>query len=460
VKEELLAFIRKHRLIAPGDRVLVAFSGGADSTCLLHQLVTAGFGVAAAHLHHSQRPEGDADLEHCRAFCELIGIEFIAGRADVPAVARAHKLGLEEAGRKLRYEFFQMVATQGFHRIATGHTLDDNLESMLLHLARGTGMRGLGGIPLQRGNVVRPILFLSRRLTHEYCRKHELKFVSDAYNDEEEYARNRVRSRVVATLREINPLTAEHAFTTARILTEENELLDAIASNQLAANEIHPEHPLAFIEKTVRARWTDMQRLPLALVRRCVRQGAAMYGAKLDFAQSQALAEAIHRAEKASFTAEGGGVALIVDGPEWSVCRTDTAQPFREPVTVDGETIADDLGWALAVWHGNHGSDGPLQHVLDAGKVRGNLFARSLKPTDKIDPVGRGDKKLLHERLARAGAPKEVRARLPIVCDMLGPVWAPLVGPDRRCAPTESTTIHLALRLSEITAPEGTPGAV
>jgi tRNA(Ile)-lysidine synthase len=459
VKEEFLSFISKHRLISPGERVLVAFSGGADSTCLLHLLSEAGFEVAAAHLHHSQRPEGDADVDHCRRVCEKLGVAFYSGKADVPGVAKAHKMGIEEAGRKLRYEFFQMMAAQGYQKVATGHTLDDNLESMLLHLARGTGMRGLAGIPVKRGNVIRPILAFSREQTHAYCAEHGLTYVSDSYNEDEAYARNLVRNQVVKRLKEVNSSVAEHAFTTARILTEENELLDSLAASHLQASEIPPQHPLAFIERTLTTSWSGMENLPTALLRRCIRLAAGLCGGSLDFDQTQAIAEAIQSGGKISHTAEGAAVSVTVADGRWRVTRTETAEPFREMLTIDGETIADDLGWSLAAWRGDTPAT-TLQSTLDGERIKGDLYVRSLKRGDKIDPPGRGEAKLLADRLARAGIPLEVRQRLPVVCDMLGPVWAPVIGPDKRCAATPQTANPISLRLSEIEEPSGTPGAV
>jgi tRNA(Ile)-lysidine synthase len=386
-------------------------------------------------------------LEHCRDICENLGIPFFAGKADVPAVAESLKIGVEEAGRKLRYEFLQTIARQGFQRIATGHTLDDNLESMLLHLTRGTGMRGLCGIPMQRDNIIRPILFVSRQRTHDYCEQNGIPYVSDSYNEDESYARNLVRARVVSELKGINPAVAEHAFTTAQILTEENALLDAIAASHLAGAEVEPSHPFGFIEKRFRARWQGLQSLPLAIVRRCIRQAAAMYGGSLDYGQTQSLAEAIHRSEKAAHTAEGAEVSVTVDETGWSVTRGDVIQPFRQMVTLDGETIADDLGWSLAVWHDTSNP------AIDTERTKGDVYLRSLKPGDRIDPPGRGEAKPLSERLARAGIPEQVRGRLPIVCDMVGPIWAPIVGPDKRCVAPESTTTGLSLELREIAEP-------
>jgi tRNA(Ile)-lysidine synthase len=460
VKEDLLSFVRRHELIEPEDRVLVAFSGGADSTCLLHLLVQAGFNVAAAHLHHSQRPEGDDDVEHCRSFCEFRGIAFYVGKADVPAVAKSQKIGLEEAGRKLRYEFLRMVAQQGFEKIATGHTQNDTVETLLLNLARGSGMRGLAGIPPRRDNIIRPILFMKRAETHAYCQENGLRYVQDSYNEDHSFARNLVRAKVVPMLENINPQTVSHIGRTADILAEEDRILDALAGAHLAANEIGPQGPLAFIESRIWAKWRPLTDLPLAVLRRAIRIAAAMFGGTLDYESTQALAHAIRSLSKASFTCEGEPVVLLSSEESWSVQRKDKVQPFRQILTIPGETIADDLGWALASWHGRPSDRSPLTGVLDPSKVKGELYARSIKTGDKIDPPGRGDKKPLSQRLSRAGLSEGVRQRLPVVCDLVGPVWAPLVGPDRRVAAGENQEQTLILSLGPINDPSGNAEAV
>jgi len=368
-------------------------------------------------------------------------------------------MGLEEAGRKLRYEFLNMVGANGYNKIATGHTMSDNLETMLLCLARGAGMRGLAGIPPRRGNLIRPILFLSRHQTEAYCDDNALGYLQDSCNEDESFARNMVRKRIVPLLERVNSEAVTHAATSAAILGEEDALLDSIAAAHLAANEVHRVGPLAFLETQIATEWRSMADLPIALVRRCIRIGTALYGGALGHAATQALAEAMHRGDKASFTAEGGYVGVTVSDGVWSVTRCETQQAFREILTIPGETIADDLGWVLAAWDGSVKPD-PLHGELDADSVRGSLYARSIQAKDKINPPGRGSQKPLAERLARAGAGERVRARLPVVCDIVGPVWAPLVGVDRRCAVSEVTKKRIALRFGSIDDTSGNSPAV
>ncbi len=457
--QALLSFAKKHALLEPGDRVLVALSGGADSTCLLHLLSQTDYEVAAAHLHHSQRPEGDADVEHCRRLCESLEVAFYVGKADVPAVAKLHKIGLEEAGRKLRYEFLQMVAANGYDKIATGHTMNDNLESMLICLARGAGMKGLAGIPTRRDNIIRPILFLQRSETEAYCQENDLGYLQDSCNEDESFARNLVRRKVVPILERVNSEAVAHASTTAGILAEEYALLETLAGAHLAANEMQKTGPLAFIQNRIATEWRSLADLPIPLVRRCVRIAASMYGGTLDYAATQSLAEAIHRGEKASFTAEGGSIAVTTAGDKWAVTVLEKPEPFRQVLTLPGETIADDLGWSLAAWEGR-AEEAALSGEVDAFKLKGALYARSLKRGDRINPPGRGTERSLADRLSRAGVGQAVRERLPIVCDMVGPVWAPLVGTDVRCCVSKSTDRSIALRLGPIEPTAGNSPAV
>ncbi len=323
---------------------------------------------------------------------------------------------------------------------------------MSLSLARGAGMKGLAGIPPRRDNVIRPILFAQRGETEAYCRTQALPFLHDPCNEDLSYARNRVRQNVVPELEAVNPQAVAHAATAADILRQEDHLLDALAGAHLASREVVPTGPLAFLENRIGGEWRALTDLPEPLIRRCVRIAASLYGGSLDYASTQALTTALLRSEKCSYTAEGGDVALSTGSDRLRVAVVEKVLPFRQLLTLHGETIADDLGWSLAAWEGQT-DPGPLSGQVDAGVIKGALFARQIQPGDRIASSGKASSKSLNEKLARAGVPQGVKQRLPVVCDMVGVVWVPVIGCDHRCLPTGRTTRTLSLQLGPITLP-------
>ena len=190
-EEKIERVIARHRMFPPGCAVVAGLSGGADSTALTHFLYTrrARYGIVliAAHINHGLRgEEADADEAAARRFCADRGIPFRVFHADVAALAREQGLCLEDCGRRVRYGFFRSVLQEqgcALGRIATAHTASDNAETILMNLARGAGTHGLRGILPVRGQVVRPLLALTRAEVEAYCACYGLPFVQDASND-------------------------------------------------------------------------------------------------------------------------------------------------------------------------------------------------------------------------------------------------------------------------------------
>lgn len=211
---KVLKTIETYRMLSPDSAVVIGVSGGADSMALLHALWSQrkewpALKVTAAHVNHCLRgEEADRDEEHVRWYCQKEGIPLEVLKIDVRAEAERRKLGLEACGRAVRYEFFQRLAGET-GVIATAHTLSDLVETVLLHLTRGTGLKGLCGIPPVRENIVRPLIDCSRREIEDYCREHTISYVTDSTNLETEYARNKVRLQVIPALKEINPALEE-----------------------------------------------------------------------------------------------------------------------------------------------------------------------------------------------------------------------------------------------------------
>ncbi len=217
-------------LIPPGAGVLCALSGGADSMYLLCRLLEGreryGWTVYAAHFNHGLRPAAQRDEDFVRDWCKRQGVPLAAGRADVPAFVRREGLSVEEGARILRYRFLAETAeAEGLALTATGHHAGDNAETVLMNLIRGCGLNGLTGIPERRGDIVRPMLNVTRREIGDYLKEHGVPHVEDDSNADPAFTRNRVRLRLLPLLEELNPRAAEHiCAAAARLREDEAEL--------------------------------------------------------------------------------------------------------------------------------------------------------------------------------------------------------------------------------------------
>ena len=445
--------IEKSGLIPPGVRVLVGYSGGADSTCLIHLLKQLEIDIFAAHLHHGQRAEADKEQQLCQAFCEELGIPFVSGKADVPRLAKDMKISVEHAGREARYGFFQQAAFQtGCNLIATAHTLSDNVETVLLNLARGSGIAGLAGIPLRRDNIIRPLMIFTREETRSYCEQLGFWFHDDPANEDLTFSRARVRHRILPELKAINPAVDDAIARLAKLAEEEDSFLDSMAAAALEKSELSPNGALHFLTADVEAILDKetLSTLPAVLFKRSLRLVAGVLGASLTAEQTEALVRGITNEEKGSVTSEGGEVAFEWDANSIHARIVAPTEPFRSSLQIPGEIISDEFGWSLTAVE-NEGINSKvvrasLETELDLDKVKGALHFRTAKQGDTMQPLGFNGTRKLSDLLSEAKLTKAARARLPIICDMVGCLWAPGVCLDSRAAPDSNTKRVVQLR--------------
>ena len=230
MRDKILSWMRGQCMTEPGDIVVCAVSGGADSVCMLHVLLslrdTLGITVEAVHFnHHLRGEESDRDDAFVRALCAGLGVALHVGNGDVRARAAQTHESVEEAARALRYAFFSSLPG----RIATAHTQDDNLETVLLNLTRGTGLAGLCGIPPKRGPFIRPMLAVSREEIEAYLAQNGLSCVTDSTNLLPDARRNRLRQSVIPLLKAENPSLCDTAFRMCRLLEADEAQLSAQA---------------------------------------------------------------------------------------------------------------------------------------------------------------------------------------------------------------------------------------
>ena len=206
-------FILKHRLFKPGDKILLALSGGIDSMVLFHLLHSSGYKVSIAHCNFKLRgKESDEDEAFVRNIAEKHAVPYFIECFNTTEYARARKLSIQMAARELRYEWLEQIRDDCDYRyIAIAHNMDDNIETLLMNITRGTGIKGLTGIPVKSGSLVRPMLFAKREEIVEFAHSNEIFYREDSSNSSEKYRRNFIRHRIIPLFNELNPSFIESA---------------------------------------------------------------------------------------------------------------------------------------------------------------------------------------------------------------------------------------------------------
>lgn len=242
--EKVINTIYDYDMLNPGNKVVCALSGGSDSCCLLDVLIRIsgklGITVAAAHLNHMLRgDESERDEAFVRKLCESKGIELYTEKIDINSVSAKTKKSIELSAREERYEFFRRAKkTLGADITATAHNADDNLETVLFNLVRGTGLKGLCGIPPKRGDIIRPLIRITADEIDEYIRDNGIGFIEDSSNMDLSFARNRIRNLVIPVLKTINPGAVSNTLRMTGVLRDEEEYLEDLADMHLSECEI------------------------------------------------------------------------------------------------------------------------------------------------------------------------------------------------------------------------------
>ncbi|MEN8192793.1 MAG: tRNA lysidine(34) synthetase TilS [Bacteroidota bacterium] len=241
VEQHIIKFIAENELIISGDKLLIALSGGADSVFALtffnKYKSKYNIEISAIHVNHSMRgSESDADDEFCKSLCQKLNIEFYSEKVDVPTIAKKEKLSIEEAARNIRYELFnKYLKISNSNKIVTAHNLDDNTETVLLNLFRGTGLKGLSGIPVKRDNIVRPFLTVSKNEIVEYLNNKGITFVFDSTNAENDFKRNYLRNEIIPKVRDhINEGVDKNILRLSQLVKSSEQVIDKVVEEKFA----------------------------------------------------------------------------------------------------------------------------------------------------------------------------------------------------------------------------------
>ena len=384
---KLGAFIRQYGLIQPQDRVICAVSGGADSMALLWGLYLLrerlGIVLAAAHFNHGLRgSESDRDEAFVRQFCADYNIPFYFEKKQVVAGAK----GLEAAAREARYGFFATLPG----KIATAHTADDNAETVLLHLVRGTGLKGLGAIAPVNGKVIRPMLNITRQDILAFLEEYHIPYVTDSSNEEDAFLRNRLRHHVMPLLKAENPRLAENLSAMAlRLRQDEQALAQA------------PEYRVEALRK-----------MPTALRLRAVAADLESWGVPEPEAAHLELVDQIITSQKPSSRVNlPGGITVCRN---YGILQRYEPEKPMEPryIACPGETVLEELGIRVVCRKSDELTHGPDVFTVCP---QGQILLRSRESGDEMRLSG--GTKSLKKLFADRKIPAAKRMAVPVIVD-------------------------------------------
>jgi len=516
LESRVIDFARRHSLVSRGETVVVGVSGGADSVCLLHILSKwqkeAGIELHVAHLNHQLRGvESDTDAEYVSNLAESLGMPVTIGRQNVVADRAGANSSLEEAAREIRYGFLATVAREvGATRIATGHTRDDQVETVLMHILRGTGTSGLRGLVpcssapygdetmpsgAKRSNllIVRPLLHSSREETTSYCQEHQLEPRIDSSNRSLSFFRNRLRLHLLPLLRQYNPNVDQALLRLADIAREDSAFIEQQASglwHEVASqqnNAIHLdkkqviELPIALQRQLLRAAITklagDTRDIEVSHIESARGLLSKPVGKRLSLPHGLVCytgydelvvtrfdpvsagpdvvgTEHHHLPLQCPLPSLSGELPLQVPGetvlPGWKVIATIVRQPAGE-THYESHLYGDSQNPKPPTKLTKEPLHGIASADFDLHRTGTDLFVRHRRPGDRFQPLGMSAPKRLQDFMVDAKIPRSWRGRIPIVCSPKQIVWVAGWRIDDRVKTTQASRdiLHLEIIRSQ-----------
>nr|WP_238357851.1 tRNA lysidine(34) synthetase TilS [Cohnella zeiphila] len=446
---------------SPGAIVVAAVSGGPDSMTLLHLLrrmaEADGFAVVAAHVNHRFRgAEADAEEDLVKRTAASWGIPCESAAIDVPAYIASTGMNTQEAAREKRYEYLTEVARRhGARAIALGHHADDQAETLLMRLIRGTGIAGLAGIPARRAEkeleLVRPLLRIPKRELVEYAERHGVPYAVDSSNADTHYFRNEVRLAALPLLERYNPQFRASLLRLADMASGENDYMEAEAGKALAETAARSGEGWTLDRRRFRGLHVALQRRLIKLILKYVKPSCG----SPDY---ERIEEAV-----AAIAAERPAVARIDLGGGWALARDyddvyiGPPKPAREPFEaqvreLDGEVAVADARAVLRFSREDGPGAGPpasrWEAAFDEAELALPLTVRSRRPGDRIEPVGLNGSKKVQDMFVDAKIPKSARDEWPLLADAEGKIlWLPGLRRSRHALPNAGTrtTVRVVL---------------
>jgi tRNA(Ile)-lysidine synthase len=470
LEQQVLDFIQEKQLLSSGQMLVVAVSGGPDSVCMLYVLADLcrelDVALHIAHLNHQLRgKDSEADAAYVGRLARRLGIPATIESWDIQTYRKNHKLSLEEAAREVRYSFLvEVAANAGAACVAVGHTADDHIETILMHLLRGSGNRGLRGLmPLVHWKsaagdltIIRPLLNLSRGDTVAYCRQHRLKPRTDASNLSTESFRNRIRHDLLPELRKYNPQIAGALLRMAGIVTDDLDYIDGEGARLWKDIASYDEGALII----------DKQRLlnlPPALQRYLLRRAVESALGSLKDIEAVHIEDILNALEKPAGKAIGlpFGINFSIEydryilAPDFlSLCPLPPLEG-ETAVNIPGKTSLP--GWdinasimSMSEFNTGKEENTDFTAFFDYDRTGNRLTVRCRRPGDRFQPLGMEKPKKLKEFMIDARIPRSWRRRVPIVTSPEQIIWVAGWRIDERVKVAVNTSSVLRLELKQV----------
>ncbi len=435
----------------PADTpMLVAFSGGADSGALLHMIMRYaaihGATVYAAHVNHGIRgDEADRDEQFCREVAERYGIKLFTIRADVPKLAAESGKSVETAARDVRYGFFaQIMQKHNIPLLCVAHNADDNFETILFNISRGSGLSGVCGIPQTRdfegGTIIRPILEINKNDINKYCSENNIEYVTDSTNTDTDYTRNRIRSAVIPELKAICPGAERAASRLSESLRADALCLDSMAN--------------WFLEEMRNGYFIETEKLcgsPTAITSRALMSlyGEISGGLSLEYVHVKAILELARKAVPHSSINLPAGIRAVIENKSLGFTkappppRNITAEQFSL-VLGEGINFISQINAEIVIGNTQKSENiykKSMKFSLDSAKIIGTVYARERRAGDKIRSGGMG--KSLKKLMCDKKIPQEIRPRIPVICDDSGVIAVPFIGVCDACTAKKDSDLTI-----------------
>lgn len=450
MENKLLKAIKDYSLIKKDDKIIVALSGGADSTALLCSLLSIkeqfSLEIYACHINHLLRGEESfRDENFVRDLCEKYGVELFVLRCDINKLASEKNLGSEECGRQVRYDFLRENAEKLGAKIATAHTSTDNMETVIMNISRGSGIKGAKGIPPKRGNIIRPLILASRTDTEKYCKLHNIPYVNDSTNLERLYTRNKVRLDVVPVLRGINPSIEEAFLRFSKNMIGIDEFIEKSAQNALVNIKIDNGYScegLRMLDKPVLARVIEiicstenieLESVHIELIEKAIENGGAVSIKNRIMAIAKQGIFRIYNEQVKKEIVTTAEIPLFSD-KTMMICnkkvRTELVniEEFRKRVKF---------------------SENIFNISLDYDTISDMAVFRVRKSGDFISPKGRNVTKPLRKLMSEMKIPTEKRDSVILLADSNNILWAEKIGVSELCSVKNTTQRVLIIYIDE-----------